>query len=185
MPLCNRKGSLLNLIIRDIEKEESGLAGSLSADVIPPGSPLLARGRIFLPGSSVTRRKGDSLPATASPSLHRRCPSLALGPSNPHVQKRHSLDSKDLDPYDIYRERRTSPVKIRCRRSSKPELYKSKFSFEKDDLAEVKFRLGDDSSDDQRTETDEDADDTFNEETEHDPKDDGDGKVCLLTYHIP
>ena len=142
MPLCNRKGSLLNLIIKDIEKEEIGNSGSRSASILPPGSPLLARSRAVAPGSPMTRRKGNSLPATASPSLHRKFPSLMLNhPSSPRLQKRLSLDSKDVESNE---NRRTSPVKIKHRRSSKPELYKSKFSFEEEDIVhalKVQFRL--------------------------------------------
>ena len=136
MPLCNRKGSLLNLIIKDIEKEESGATGRRSPNILAPGSPLWARNRNPPPVSPMVRRKGHSLLATASPSLQRKFPSLTIGPSSPHVQ-RNSLDSKDLDPHDVQRDRRTNPVKIRYRRSSKPELYKSKFSFEKKDIADA------------------------------------------------
>ena len=165
MPLCNRKGSLLNLIIKDIEKEETGNSGSRSASVLPPGSPLLARSRAVAPGSPMTRRKGNSLPTTASPSLHRKFPSLMLNhPSSPRLQKRLSFDSKDVESNE---NRRTSPVKIKHRRFSKPELYKSKFSFEEEDIVhalKVQFRLGDDSSDDQRTETDGEEDQTDTKE---------------------
>ena len=165
MPLCNRKGSLLNLIIKDIEKEETGTTGIKSASVLPPGSPLLGRSRAVVPRSPMTRRKGNSLPATASPSLHRKFPSLMLShPSSPRLQKRLSLDSKDVEANE---NRGTSPVKIRHRRSSKPELYKSKFSFEKEDIIDtlkVNFRLGDDSSDDQKTETDCEEDQTDTKE---------------------
>ena len=85
-------------------------------------------------------------------------------PSSPRLQKRLSLDSKDVESNE---NRRTSPVKIKHRRSSKPELYKSKFSFEEEDIVhalKVQFRLGDDSSDDQRTETDGEEDQTDTKE---------------------
>ena len=139
MPLCNRKGSLLNLIIKDIEEEnDSHLHGgptvTRSHSVLPPRSPLLSTSRTLLStGISMTTRRGSLLPASTSPFFHSKLHSVVLGPLSP-VQKCHSLCKKDAHTYKPPSDRRISPFKIRHRRCSNPELCKSKFSFEKEDV---------------------------------------------------
>ena len=158
MPLCNRKGSLLNLIIKDLDGED----GPRSPLGLPPGSPLRTRRHtgVYPAGSPVSSRKGRSLPATASPLIHRKFPGLvrnssgfSSGSSGSFTRFLGVGEDAVFDAHRGSRPRSASPAKIRYRRSSKPEL-NTRFSFDSEDLTEtsqVKFSIGGDESDDEES----------------------------------
>lgn len=158
MPLFNRKGSLLNLLLQDDEELQQS----------PLGSPLLAR------HGSMRHKRGHTMPKHGSPMVHRRLSNLSTdsSPSSPTISRRGSGNFFDFPssrrvsgcvspgPKTMLTRHESNPSLVTYlaqRRRSKPE-FRSQLSFPPRSEAEakpsfverrVKFSIGCPSSDEQ------------------------------------